>query len=225
MMMNPLRRRAGASRDGRRPARLRDVGPPWGFTAMYSFTASDWSSSCSARRMRKCPGVRMAGSVTRPVHSGVVSGAPCRPAPLTSLSAVTACRPPRPIAPQNRVIRASRPATRGPQALAHSRRFFAGNPEFLLRTVIGGGHVVVRAGPGRGTPAACCRQASDAAGGPGRAGYSARPAAGQTPATWPPPTTAPVRPHHSAEPSGYVAACGRQGRRASGLQQRTGRDP
>jgi hypothetical protein len=71
----------------------------------------------------------------------------------------------------------------------------------------------------------CCRQASDAAGGPGRAGYSARPAAGQTPATWPSPSTAPVRPHHSAEPSGYVAACGRQGRRASGLQQRTGRDP
>ncbi len=40
-----------------------------------------------------------------------------------------------------------------------------------------------------------------------------------------PPGTAPVRPHHSAEPSGYAAACGRQGRRASGVQQRTGRDP
>jgi hypothetical protein len=103
------------------------------------------------------------------------------------------------------------------------RRSFTGDTEFLLRTVIRGGHVVVRAGPGRrGT--CSTRPVTPRAGLGGQdTALGRRPARRQRHGRLP--GTAPVRPHHSAEPSGYVAASGRRGRRACGLQQRTGPIP
>jgi hypothetical protein len=133
----------------------------------------------------------------------------------------TARQRPRPAShpqPRTKIRRAARPRSQKAKSA-----IFRWDTKFLLRTVIGGGHVVVRAGPGRrGT--CSTRPVTPRAGLGGQDTALGRRLArrqrhGRLPGT------ARVRPHHSAEPSGYVAACGRQGRRACGLRQRTGPIP
>ena len=95
--------------------------------------------------------------------------------------------------------------------------------EFLLRTVIGGGHVVVRAGPGRRGTCSTRPMTPRAGSGGQDTALGRRPARrhghGRLSGT------ALVRWHYPAEPPGCVAACGRQGRRACGLRLRTGAIP